>query len=776
VEIYNYPPYASQEATENRNNLYYQKYGPPAYGQPQIQEGAFQTSQKVSETSWKGWEKNLASYYECDPETRWSLEKAISTASKGRRLHVGLKSARSIMQDKWPDYQRSWLFHIDPFQIQGWNLLQHIVLNKENNAIQMYLFPPYKIRNLRFSELGPNHAVAGWEVPLEHTQATTLMKNAPLGDIMQVLMHDNMEGSVSMPTSSFDNIQRPDWLQNTQRASISSSDFRDLQRDLRNAREGLKTSTNGTSQTTKTTHDVNTKDLASLITTLNNLNNVIGTASQVTLANLGGNAEPQNRMETDNGGDVMSRARAFNAKNLMSMEVDRVNTTHAAHALVRELQSHNSDSVSINLEALLDQINITRDGYIQQIQEIVNINSQLQNPLADQTIVNLQKLLMKVCDNAMSINSNEYENLNDKLKQLQDRCTKLRREIEKQNTILSEADKDLQYSEKERQDAIEERDLAYQEAGLARRQLEEKQIVNKTLSQELDKRDRQLQESQGQLQQAHNYITNSRDEMNNYVQNLQGAAQQHALETQTRIQNLGAHYQMKLEEYENVIQVVKATNKILTENSAVDSNTLYNVSSELAEAQKRNHDLSRTLGQYEEARQEFTQKYNEGAAAYFDAMKKLEQSGEVIGNYEETFQKLYEDNQRTNQDLQNCLEELSNYQVLNAKHESHLRKFLKRSIDKNNEKLGNIANKQSRKILKILPKPATREIRESRAKLKEEINAKIERGDRSRSRRRQDEPSTSQSGNGVQPISTTSIVNPPNLAPLPPSQKAIPLY
>jgi len=126
VERYNYPPYSSKEATANRNNSYYQKYGPPAYGQPQNEEGAFQRSQQVSETSWKGGEKSLARYYETNPSTRWTLEKAFNEASHGRRLQVGLKSAKNIMKSEWPDYQRSWLFHIDPFQLQGWNLLQRI--------------------------------------------------------------------------------------------------------------------------------------------------------------------------------------------------------------------------------------------------------------------------------------------------------------------------------------------------------------------------------------------------------------------------------------------------------------------------------------------------------------------------------------------------------------------------------------------------------------------------------------------------------------------------
>jgi chromosome segregation ATPase len=287
-------------------------------------------------------------------------------------------------------------------------------------------------------------------------------------------------------------------------------------------------------------------------------------------------------------------------------------------------------------------------------------------------------------------------------------------------------------------------------------------------------RDRQLQESQGQLQQAHNYITNSRDEMNKYVQNLEGAAREHALQTQIRIQDIGKYYQIKMEEYEAVIDIVKATNKTLAENSTADSNTLYNVATELAEEQKKNFDLSRTLGQYEEARREFTQKYNEGAAAYFDAMKKLEESGQAIGNYKESFEMLFDDNERTNQELQKCLEELSDYQVLYANSESNLQKFIKRSIDKNNAELDTIASKQRRKILKIQPKASTREIREPRAQTKKEI--KPVKTYRERSPKIRNEPSTSQSGNGVQPISTTSIVNPPNLAPLPTAQRAIPLY
>jgi hypothetical protein len=133
------------------------------------------------------------------------------------------------MHEMEPDYQRTWLFHISPFQISGWNLLHKIVLNQESNAIQMYMFPPYLLRSLHFTDLGPRHAVAGWEVPLEQTQLPTLMKNAAMADILKVLHSDNNLSGDNRVSELSD---RPEWLQNTTKPSISTEQLRLLKKEI----------------------------------------------------------------------------------------------------------------------------------------------------------------------------------------------------------------------------------------------------------------------------------------------------------------------------------------------------------------------------------------------------------------------------------------------------------------------------------------------------------------------------------------------------------------
>ena len=385
VEKYNYPPYASAEATENLNNSYYKKYGPPAYGQPQAQEGAFQTSKAVGETAYKGGPSDLASYYETGPSTRWSLEKAITEASHGRRLHVGLKSARNLMHEDQPDYNRSWLFHLDPFQIQSWNLLQRVILNKENNAMQMYLYPPFKYRSTRLSDLGPVHALAGWEIPLEHTQATTLMKNAPLADIMQILMHDNLQDSEISSNPSIGDITRPEWLNSTQRASISASEFRQLQRDLRLMK--FKNGIGNLPSTSPGGNDVVRKsELIKSLQTLVNAGNAVSAATQTTITNA------YDAMGDDDPVDQRHRI----VLNLRDMEAERVNAHQYARATITELQNEPGELVTSGIAAFLQMRDDGYESLIDQVGTLLTTNEIIHNRLASTTLNRLYRQLAAV--------------------------------------------------------------------------------------------------------------------------------------------------------------------------------------------------------------------------------------------------------------------------------------------------------------------------------------------------------------------------------------------
>lgn len=409
VERLNYPAYSSQEAIEVLHNSYYKKYGPPAFGQPQTQEGAFQASKSASETLWKGGEKNLAAYYENDPSTRWSLEKALNQASKGRRISVGLKSARNIMSTKWPDYHRSWLFHIDPFQIQGWNLLHHIVLNKENNAIQMYLFPPYKIRNLRFSELGPEHAVAGWEVPLEQTQATTLMRNAPLRDILHVLHHDNIEGSVPDEGPSIDEMNRPSWLESTRRPAISTSELRNLNRDIRNEKTNYM---DDEDYSNELPFDENEDDLgfvdknviAAQSFFMGGMNNIVQSASQISFATA--NDEIEQYSDTD-----PMRTRTLNSTSIREMEVSRVNINNSLTAVMNEIDKKFGKNVKILTGDVSSTAAVANKELIDQINTVMTINQEIGNKISSKTIQRLYTLIEMLFDKTLMIIDNQNQDI-----------------------------------------------------------------------------------------------------------------------------------------------------------------------------------------------------------------------------------------------------------------------------------------------------------------------------------------------------------------------------
>lgn len=776
VEIYNFPPYASQEAIENRNNLYYQKYGPPAYGQPQNQEGAFQTSQKVSESSWKGGE-NLASFYECDPETRWSLEKAVSTASKGRRLQVGLTTARTILTDKWPDYQRSWLFHIDPFQIQGWDLLHRIVLNKENNAIQMYLFPPYKVRNLRFSDLGPNHAVAGWEVPLEHTQATTLMKNAPLADIMSVLMHDNMEGSVSVPTASFDNIVRPDWLQNTQRASISASDYRQLQKDLRDAKSNMPPPPTDNVLTGQTT-TVSKNSLINLIASLMDLGNVISLAGQTTMAQAGDQLENRlinNRLPSVPD-DSMSMIRGWLADSASETEMDRVDLNHSAASIRNQLHKvKDSENVKVLLSSISLNTSESHDRFIESTQQIINVNRDLGNPLSQETLNHLINLLNHAFVRGLSRSRGDNENL--------------KMEKETMARAVANLEKIMTNQEKEIERLKESEMLAISGHRTTQGHLREASAEFNQINAQLAKENEALKRGNTDLEQYNRNLVDMNQQQNATIDDLRRINQNvtntmndelSRRDHQLRQNNIAI---MDMEQQLSTASVIhKQYTELLEDYKAVQRTKM-----ELLNSREQQQIDNRALIQE-------NRRFDEQNAV-------LEKSNDQL---KADIEELKQNNKNLNETLKKTIESTADYEVMKKRYNELLEEKIARQKpafdrafeyatselpeDPQEKRSGQYKNRNRSKSQKSGTRKSVNEVRSTaRADKIEQIRVKSTRSDaqsppaRSRSVARvgpmsSTTPSTSQSGNGVQPISTTSIVNPPNLAPLPAAQRAIPLY